>query len=124
MFRGILSSRLSLATTLTVPQVRVPVLSKAITSELPRTSRASGDLKIIPSFAALPVPAIMATGVASPKAHGQDTTSTHIAKDKDSENSADKTKYHTIKVRAETAKIAGTKYEAATSAILAIGTLV
>ena len=40
---------------------------------------------MIPSLAARPVPATTATGVASPKAHGQDTTSTLIANCNDSD---------------------------------------
>ena len=79
---------------------------------------------MIPSLAARPVPATTATGVASPKAHGQDTTSTLIANCNDSDKEEPWTKYHKTNVIRAKVKINGTKYEATTSAILATGTLV
>ncbi len=62
-----------------VPSVRVPVLSKTIVSSLCALSRASPPLIRIPFSAPLPVPTIMAAGVASPTAHGHEITRTVIA---------------------------------------------
>ncbi len=63
------------------PSVSVPVLSKTIVSILCPISRDSADFINIPCEAALPVPTIMATGVAKPKAHGQEMTNTAIPMD-------------------------------------------
>ena len=62
------------------PTVRVPVLSKATVSTLWAISSASASLMRMPNFAATPVPAMMAVGVASPSAHGQAMTSTATAR--------------------------------------------
>ena len=62
------------------PSVSVPVLSKATVSTLCATSSASASLMRMPNFAATPVPAMMAVGVASPSAHGQAMTSTATAR--------------------------------------------
>ena len=56
----------------------VPVLSRAIICTLPVSSRAAAFLKRIPFFAPTPFPTMIATGVASPSAHGQLITSTDI----------------------------------------------
>ena len=61
------------------PLVIVPVLSRTIISALPVCSSEVEVLKRIPFFAATPLPTIIATGVASPNAHGQLTTRTEIA---------------------------------------------
>ena len=58
------------------PFVRVPVLSNTMVCNLLAFSIASAPLKSTPNSAALPVPAIMADGVASPTAQGQEMTST------------------------------------------------
>ena len=61
------------------PTVKVPVLSKATTSTLCASSSACASLIKMPCCAATPVPAMMATGVASPSAQGQAITSTATA---------------------------------------------
>ena len=67
-----------ISVTLGFPSVIVPVLSKTIVSTLCAFSRASPDLISIPSSAPLPVPTIIAVGVASPNEHGQAITITDI----------------------------------------------
>ena len=59
-----------------LPWVKVPVLSKTTQSTLWASSRAAISLMRIPDRAALPVPTMMAVGVASPNAQGQAITST------------------------------------------------
>ena len=54
----------------------VPVLSKTIFFTLANSSILLPPLIKIPSFAALPIPAIIAVGVASPIAQGQEITKT------------------------------------------------
>ena len=61
------------------PEVRVPVLSKATTATLCASSRASASLIRMPWRAATPVPAMIAAGVARPRAQGQAITSTATA---------------------------------------------
>ena len=56
----------------------VPVLSNTTVSTRCAISSASPDLIRIPFSAPFPVPTIIATGVASPKAQGQDITKTEI----------------------------------------------
>lgn len=58
------------------PRVSVPVLSKTMVVSFEAFSMPSALLNNTPYSAALPVPAIMALGVASPTAHGQEMTST------------------------------------------------
>ena len=57
----------------------VPVLSITTILVLPVCSKETAVLKSIPFFAPIPLPTIMATGVARPNAHGQLITSTEIA---------------------------------------------
>ena len=54
--------------------MRVPVLSKNITSNFPTFSRISPPLTSTPNSAPLPVPTIIAVGVAKPNAQGQAIT--------------------------------------------------
>ena len=61
------------------PSVSVPVLSKATVSTRCARSSAEASLTRMPWRAATPVPAITATGVASPSAQGQANTSTETA---------------------------------------------
>ncbi len=61
------------------PVVTVPVLSSTTVSTDRVDSSASGPLIRIPSWAPRPVPTINASGVASPRAHGQAMISTAIA---------------------------------------------
>ena len=60
------------------PFVIVPVLSSATICTLPVSCSASAFLNKIPFFAPIPLPTMIATGVASPSAHGQLTTSTQM----------------------------------------------
>ena len=57
----------------------MPVLSSKTTSDFPAFSRAVAFLNNIPFPAPIPLPTIIATGVASPSAHGQLITRTEIA---------------------------------------------
>ena len=59
--------------------VTVPVLSRTTVSILPAVSSETAVLKRIPFFAPTPLPTIIATGVASPNAHGQLMTRTEMA---------------------------------------------
>ncbi len=61
------------------PEVRVPVLSKATLVTAWATSRDSASLIRMPWRAATPVPAMIAVGVARPRAQGQAITSTATA---------------------------------------------
>ena len=67
------------AVTLGCPSVMVPVLSITTVSIRCAVSSASPDLIRTPFPAPLPVPTIIATGVARPSAQGQEITSTEIA---------------------------------------------
>ena len=60
------------------PLVIVPVLSRAAIFIFPVSSSEAAVLKRMPFFAPTPLPTMTATGVASPKAHGQLMTSTAI----------------------------------------------
>ena len=60
------------------PVVMVPVLSSATTRTFPASSSDTAVLNRMPFLAPLPLPTMMATGVASPSAHGQLMTSTEI----------------------------------------------
>ena len=61
-----------------LPSVTVPVLSSTTVSMRPISSRLAADFTSTPCSAALPVATVMATGVASPSAQGQEITSTAI----------------------------------------------
>ena len=67
------------ATTVAIPMVRVPVLSKATVSTAASRSRASAFRMRMPRAEARPQPTIIATGVARPMAHGQATSRTAMA---------------------------------------------
>ena len=60
------------------PSVTVPVLSSAMIFALPVSSRETAVLNRMPFFAPRPLPTIMATGVARPRAQGQEMTRTEI----------------------------------------------
>ena len=60
------------------PLVIVPVLSRATICVLPVFSKDTAVLNKIPFFAPIPLPTIIATGVASPSAQGQLITNTDI----------------------------------------------
>ena len=76
----------------------------------------------MPDLAPLPLPTMMATGVARPRAQGQEITSTAIALERAYPKSAP-TKNHTIRVTRAMAITRGTKTPEILSAILAIGAL-
>ena len=67
-----------ISVTLGFPSVIVPVLSKTTVFKFCVLSKASPLLIRIPFSAPLPVPTIIAVGVAKPKAHGQAITNTDI----------------------------------------------
>ena len=60
------------------PLVIVPVLSRTTTPVCPAISRDDAVLNRIPFFAPTPLPTIIATGVARPRAQGQEITSTDM----------------------------------------------
>ena len=101
----------------------VPVLSSATISIFPASSKDTAVLNKIPFFAPMPLPTIIATGVASPNAHGQLITSTEIPL-----ASANPTlcpaSSHTMMVTAAIVITAGTKIPDTLSATFAIGAFV
>ena len=119
-----ISSSLSISDTISEtsgePFVRVPVLSKTTVSALQACSRAAPLRKRIPCSAAFPVPVIMATGVASPNAHGQEITRTEMNIDKTKGKSLPAKNHTKAEMRAILITV-GTKYPATMSARRAIG---
>ncbi len=105
------------------PLVIVPVLSSATIVTLPASSSETAVLNIMPFFAPIPFPTIIATGVASPSAHGQLITRTDIplASAKPIDCPA---KSHTNIVTAAIAITAGTNTPETLSATFAIGAFV
>ena len=105
------------------PLVMVPVLSRATIFVLPVISRAAAVLNSIPFFAPTPLPTIIATGVASPSAHGQLITSTEmpLASAKPAVCPAI---IHAPKVIAAITITAGTNIPATLSAAFAMGAFV
>ena len=83
---------------------------------------ASADFRRIPWLAPAPVEAMMATGVASPSAHGQEMTSTAIAQLNANSNPAPVSS-HTASVTAEMPITTGTNTPAILSARREIGAL-
>ena len=77
----------------------------------------------MPFFAPFPVPTIMATGVASPKAQGQEMTRMEMPMEKANSKSAPMAKYHRAVTATAKVMTAGTKIPATASAIFAIGAL-
>ena len=105
------------------PRVRVPVLSSATTCTFPAFSSETAVLNKIPFLAPTPLPTMIATGVASPSAHGQLITNTEIPR-----ASANPTPFprsnHIIVVTAAIAITMGTNTPETLSATLAIGAFV
>ena len=105
------------------PLVIVPVLSSATISTFPVSSNDTAVLNIIPFLAPIPFPTMIATGVASPNAHGQLITSTEIprasAKPTDAPASS-----QTAIVTAAIPMTIGTNTPDTRSATFAIGALV
>ena len=105
------------------PCVIVPVLSRTTVFTLWAISSASPDLIRMPFSAPLPVPTIIATGVARPRAQGQEITRTVMAQERANSNVAWSIKYHTTNVTAAIPITTGTKIPAILSAVCAIGAL-
>ena len=101
----------------------VPVLSRATIFVLPAASSEAAVLKRIPFLAPLPLPTIMATGVARPSAQGQLITRTETALVKEKAKLCPASS-HPIQVKTATAITDGTKTALTLSAILAIGAFV
>ena len=116
-----------MATTISVtaglPRVTVPVLSSTTVPTLRRLSSASALLNRMPISAPLPVPTIMATGVARPSAHGQLITSTAIPLD-NAKPMLCPAISHTIIVSTAIVITVGTNTPDTRSAIFAIGAFV
>ena len=106
-----------------VPFVTVPVLSKAMISTLPASSKEDAVLKRMPFFAPTPFPTIIATGVARPSAQGQLMTRTATPRESATENSAPLPST-TRKVRSAIPMTKGTKTAEILSAMRAIGAFV
>ena len=101
----------------------VPVLSNATICALPHSSKADAVLNKIPCLAPIPLPTMIATGVAKPSAHGQLITNTDMARASAKPTLAPKPS-HTAAVTAAIISTAGTKTPATLSASLAIWALV
>ena len=80
-------------------------------------------MKRMPWRAPMPLPTMIATGVASPSAQGQEMTSTEMPRARAKPNSSPSS-HHTATVNRATAITAGTKTPDTLSATLAIGALV
>ena len=100
----------------------MPVLSRTTVLILWRVSKAWADLDKIPRLAPLPVPTIIAVGVASPKAQGQEITNTQIPIDKANSKLSPLNSQMIVAIIASVITI-GTKIALILSAILAIGAL-
>ena len=105
------------------PTVIVPVLSSTTMSVFPVCSSEAAVLNKMPCFAPTPLPTIIATGVASPKAHGQLMTSTDMPRASANPNDCPASSQAAI-VTAASAITVGTKMPETLSAIFAIGALV
>ena len=105
------------------PPVMVPVLSSTTISVLPVSSRETAVLNRIPFFAPMPLPTMIATGVASPKAQGQLMTSTEIPLAKANPMSFPASSQMTVVITATVITV-GTNTPETRSATLAMGALV
>ena len=105
------------------PLVMVPVLSSTTVSTFCSVSSVSALLNSTPISAPLPVPTMMASGVASPSAHGQLMTTTATAEVSASLGLPVK-ESHATKVIAAMPRTTGTNTPATLSARRAMGALV
>ena len=112
-----------ISVTLGSPMVMVPVLSRAIMSIFPVSSRDTAVLNMIPCFAPMPFPTIMATGVASPRAQGQLITSTDMPLARAKPNSCPLMSQTRVVISAMLITV-GTNMPDTRSAIFAIGAFV
>ena len=103
-----------------LPSVIVPVLSSTTVSTPCAVSSASPDFIRMPFCAPLPVPTIIAVGVARPSAQGQDMTRTAMPQLKANSNVAPTSSQTTVATTA-TAITAGTNTPLTLSASLAMG---
>ena len=113
----------NISVTVGSPDVMVPVLSSTTIWVRPVSSRDTAFLKSMPFLAPIPLPTIMATGVASPRAHGQLMTSTEIPL-ASAKPMVCPARSQTIIVTMAMAMTAGTSTPDTLSATLAIGALV
>ncbi len=104
------------------PSVIVPVLSIITVLIVCAVSKLSADFISIPFSAPLPVPTIMAVGVAKPRAHGHDITKTDIPIDNANSNGYPNNS-HTSVARTAIEITTGTKTLLILSASFAIGAL-
>ena len=111
-----------MSVTSVLADVMVPVLSKTIMLPLPRFSSEVAFLNNIPFLAPLPLPTIMATGVAKPSAQGQEITKTLTALVKDMLHPNPVLIQH-INTMSAIDKTAGTNMPDTLSATRAIGAL-
>ena len=109
--------------TLGRPSVMVPVLSRAMILILPAFSSDSEVLNRMPFRAPIPFPTMMATGVARPKAQGQEITRTVMACSSAWDTAAP-CSIQRAKTRTAMPITAGTKMPETLSAIRAIGAFV
>ena len=112
-----------ISVTLGSPSVMVPVLSSATIWVRPKDSREAAVLYRMPFLAPTPLPTMMATGVASPRAQGQLMTRTEMARAMAKPNSLPAMSQPASVTRAIPITT-GTKTPATLSAILAMGALV
>ncbi len=89
----LISFSLIIAETFGFPTVKVPVLSKTITFTPLIDSNEFPPFKSIPFSAPFPVPTITAVGIAKPKAHGQEITTTDVNTSKETSNPRPAIKY-------------------------------
>ena len=107
-----------------LPSVRVPVLSRTTVSTFRATSRLSASFIRIPLSAPLPIPTMIAVGVASPRAHGQAMISTvTMARRPWVKPSTGSSSIHKMKESKAMAMIAGTKTAAILSTSFCTGAL-
>ncbi len=112
-----------ISVTLGSPEVMVPVLSRTTISVRPAVSRETAVLNSMPFLAPSPLPTMMATGVASPRAQGQLITSTDIPRAR-AYPAPWPSSSHTRVVTAAMAMTVGTNMPETLSATFAMGALV
>ena len=93
-----------------LPIVRVPVLSNTTAVSLYAVSSAAPPLRMMPNFAARPIPTTSAVGVARPIAHGHEMTRTAIMRMIEARMLRSPMKYQPTNVNAAKTTTAGTKY--------------
>ena len=105
------------------PWVMVPVLSRATICVFPVSSRDMAVLNKMPFLAPSPLPTMMATGVARPRAQGQLITSTDIPLARENPAPCPASSHAAVVIRA-IRMTTGTNIPDTLSATLAIGALV